>query len=165
MARLSSEKLTGRGTCPYLGRAYPLRVDPSRRFPLTWSPEEGFIISVGRPREVRLLMKQWYTHRAHETLGGRVAHFAPTMNLFPKKVRIRDTRSRWGSCSHRDVINFSWRMMALPSGVIDYIVVHELAHIREKNHGPAFWRLVASFVPDHKTHRAWLRLHTRSFLL
>ena len=165
MARLPPERIARRASCPYLGRPYPVTVDPGRRFPLTWSEDEGFIVSVTRPREVRLLLRQWYTHRAHETLPGRVDRFARIMGLFPKKMRIRDTRSRWGSCSPGDAVHFSWRMMALPAGVIDYIVVHELAHLKERNHGPAFWRLVNGFMPDHKAHRAWLRKNTRAFVL
>jgi len=165
MARLPIKRLNRPAASPYLGRPYPVNVDPHHRFPLTWTPEEGFTVSVTPSRDIKHLLKQWYNHRAHEMLPNRVDHFSRIMSLFPKTVRVRDTRSRWGSCSSKDAINFSWRIMALPISVIDYIVVHELAHLKERNHRPAFWNLVAAFMPDHKTHRAWLRKNTRSFLL
>jgi predicted metal-dependent hydrolase len=153
-----------RKTYFYLGHAYPLTVCRRQRLPLTWSQECGFGTTLNNRRVLRRLLEEWYRHRAHEVIPDRVEHFAGRMRLFPKKIRISGARTRWGSCSGQDTLSFSWRAMILPVPVLDYIVIHELAHLKERNHGPTFWRLVTSFVPDQKTHRAWLRRHTRTLL-
>jgi hypothetical protein len=75
------------------------------------------------------------------------------------RVGVRDTKSRWGSCSGRGNLSFSWRLIFAPESVIDYVVAHEVAHLAEMNHGPRFWRLVESLSPDSATARAWLKRH------
>jgi predicted metal-dependent hydrolase len=77
---------------------------------------------------------------------------------------VRDTRSRWGSCSTQGRISFSWRLVMAPEAVVDYVVAHEVAHLAEMNHGPRFWRLVEALMPDSAAPRAWLKRH-RSILL
>ncbi|MEM1234590.1 MAG: SprT family zinc-dependent metalloprotease [Pseudomonadota bacterium] len=73
------------------------------------------------------------------------------------KIALRDTRSRWGSCSNRGSLNFSWRLAMAPPAVLNYVAAHEVAHLREMNHSSAFWALVADLVPDYRAHVAWLR--------
>ena len=85
--------------------------------------------------------------------------FAARINLRPRRVTIRDTASRWGSCSSTRTLSFSWRLIMAPPAVLDYVVAHEVAHLREINHGPAFWRLVHSLVGDVKRPQTWLRQH------
>jgi predicted metal-dependent hydrolase len=75
------------------------------------------------------------------------------------RINIRDTKSRWGSCSGRGNLSFSWRLIFAPEWVIDYVVAHEVAHLAEMNHGPRFWRLVESLSPDSAAARAWLKRH------
>jgi predicted metal-dependent hydrolase len=75
------------------------------------------------------------------------------------RVGVRDPKSRWGSCSSTGSLSFSWRLVLAPDAVIDYVVAHEVAHLIEMNHGPRFWRLVASLVPDVDAPRVWLRRH------
>lgn len=94
---------------------------------------------------------------ARERLPDRVAHFSAVMGLYPTGVRITSARTRFGSCSSKNSICFSWRLLDYPDEAVDYVVVHELAHIAHKNHGPAFWALVASVLPDYKARRALLR--------
>jgi predicted metal-dependent hydrolase len=74
-------------------------------------------------------------------------------------VSVRDTRSRWGSCSGRGNLSFSWRLIFAPEAVVDYVVAHEVAHLVEMNHGPRFWRLVERLMPDGRAPRAWLDRH------
>lgn len=80
----------------------------------------------------------------------------------PQAVRIKDTRSRWGSCTSAGVLSFSWRVVMAPLAVLRYLAVHEAAHLREMNHSPAFWGLVAKADPDFRRARAWLRAHGAS---
>jgi len=75
------------------------------------------------------------------------------------QITVRDTRSRWGSCSGRGNLSFSWRLIFAPERVIDYVVAHEVAHLAEMNHGPRFWRLLESLSPGSATPRAWLKRH------
>jgi hypothetical protein len=72
---------------------------------------------------------------------------------------VRDTKSRWGSCSGTGNLSFSWRLILAPEPVIDYVVAHEVAHLAEMNHGPRFWRLVERLVPDTRGPRLWLERH------
>ena len=96
--------------------------------------------------------------RAKEQLPPRVAYYARQMGLFPEAVTITGAKTRFGSCSDKNRICFSWRLMQYPPRAVDYVVVHELAHIRHKNHSRAFYELVASVLPDYKQRRELLRL-------
>ena len=75
------------------------------------------------------------------------------------QVQIRDQRTRWGSCSTRGTLSFNWRLVLAPFDVLDYIVVHELCHLREPNHSPRFWALVEKLYPEWREQREWLRVH------
>ena len=94
---------------------------------------------------------------AREVLPRRVAHYAPLMGVEPTGVKITSAKSRFGSCSGKNSICFSWRLMAYPPEAVDYVVVHELAHIIHKNHGPAFYRCVEAVLPDWRQRRALLK--------
>ena len=95
--------------------------------------------------------------QAQATIPGRVAHFSAIMGLQPSGVRISKTTGRFGSCSKHDKLAFTCRLMLYPPEAIDYVVVHELAHIAHKNHGPEFWRTVARVLPDYKNRNKLLR--------
>jgi len=94
--------------------------------------------------------------QAKAILPGRVAHFAAIMGVQPTAMRITGATTRWGSCSSKGSVNFSWRLMLCDDDVIDYVVVHELAHLREMNHSPRFWAIVAGVLPDYKRRKAKL---------
>lgn len=95
--------------------------------------------------------------RAREELPPKVAYYAQRMGLQPKGMTITSARTRFGSCSPKNRLCFSWRLMDYPEAAIDYVVVHELAHIVHKNHGPQFWALVERYMPDYRARRALLR--------
>lgn len=84
---------------------------------------------------------------------------APLLGVEPKRIQIRDQRSRWGSCSTRGTLSFNWRLVLAPFEVLDYVVVHELCHLREPNHSRRFWRLVESRRPGWRVQRDWLHEH------
>jgi hypothetical protein len=94
---------------------------------------------------------------ARQELGRRARLCAAGIGKPVLRVAVRDTRSRWGSCSAKGALSFSWRLVLAPEAVIDYVVAHEVAHLVEMNHGPRFWRLVQSLVPDIAPQRAWLK--------
>ena len=98
-----------------------------------------------------------YIRLAKELLPQRTAYWAERMGLHPTQIRITSARRRFGSCSSEGHICYSWRLMQYPSEAIDYVVVHELAHLKHMNHSPAFHALVARYLPDHKARRALLK--------
>ena len=101
--------------------------------------------------------REAYIQRAKAILPERVAYYSGIMGLYPTQIRISNAETRFGSCSSTGRISFSWRLMQYPPEAIDYVVVHELAHLRHMNHGKEFYALVASVLPDHKERRALLR--------
>ncbi len=97
---------------------------------------------------------------AKEIILSRVAHWAPALDLEYCRVSVKDQRTLWGSCSARKNLNFNWRLAAAPLAALDYVVIHELCHLREMNHSKRFWDLVRAACPDYKAHRRWLRDNT-----
>lgn len=95
-------------------------------------------------------------------LPPRVFAFAAQQQLAVQQVTIRDQRSRWGSCSRRGTVSLNWRLVQMPDAVRDYVIWHELMHLREMNHSPRFWRAVAAVCPDFAAARRWLRHHGES---
>jgi predicted metal-dependent hydrolase len=102
-----------------------------------------------------------YKEEARELVKERIAVFNKIYGLSPNRITIRNTKSRWGSCSKKGNLNFNYRIVFLPPALADYLVVHELCHLGEFNHSPKFWNLVAKAVPDYKKLQKELR-HTRS---
>lgn len=98
-----------------------------------------------------------YQQEATLYLPERVQYYGQQMNLFPTAVTITGAKTRFGSCSRQNRICFSWRLMSYPKEAIDYVVVHELAHLTHKNHGPQFYALIAEILPDWKMRRQLLR--------
>jgi predicted metal-dependent hydrolase len=84
---------------------------------------------------------------------------AAALGVEPQRIQIRDQRSRWGSCSTRGTLSFNWRLVLAPFDVLDYVVVHELCHLREANHSRRFWKLVEERRPDWRAQRDWLHEH------
>jgi hypothetical protein len=95
--------------------------------------------------------------RARAVLPGKVEHYAAIMGVQPTRITITSARTRFGSCSAKNSLSFSWRLMGYPEEAVDYVVVHELAHILHHDHSPAFYAAVAAVLPDHKRRRALLR--------
>lgn len=142
---------------PYLGETLTLRIDPGR----TRVRRDGDVLLV--PATVLLpAVEAWYRAAARTVLRERAEAYAELLGVSFRRMAIKDTRSRWGSCSSKGNLNFSWRLMLAPREVMDYVVAHEVAHLRELNHSPAYWTIVESICPDYRTHRAWLRTNGRN---
>lgn len=95
--------------------------------------------------------------RAREILPGKVKQYAALLGVEPTRITITGARTRFGSCSAKNALSFSWRLMDYPEEAIDYVVVHELAHIRHHDHSKAFYELIASVMPDHRRRRGLLK--------
>ncbi|MFA5839825.1 MAG: SprT family zinc-dependent metalloprotease [Candidatus Margulisiibacteriota bacterium] len=98
-----------------------------------------------------------YKQRALAVISDRSQYFAEIMGVNYKRLSITSAQQRWGSCTQQGHVNFSWRLVLQPLSIIDYVVVHELAHLRHLNHSKKFWELVSTILPDYKQRRAWLK--------
>ncbi len=117
-----------------------------------WLP----LAEAGRER-VATLLEGWYRKQARRCLTARLDHWCRIMGLTYARLAIRGQRTRWGSCSTRGNINLNWRLLFAPLPVVDYVVVHELCHLRHPDHSADFWALVSRYLPDHPLRRAGLR--------
>ena len=110
------------------------------------------------PEQIKSACVQIYKMIARQVLINRTIHFAKMMGIMPGAVKINSAKTRWGSCSVRKNINYSWRLIMAEDNVIDYVVVHELAHITQMNHSDKFWRIVSGVLPDYKARRERLNV-------
>ena len=108
--------------------------------------------------QIKRAVIRLYRSIARESLSERAGHFAGLMGVVPACIKITGAKTRWGSCSGKNSINFSWRLVMADEDVVDYVVIHELAHVREHNHSPRFWAIVEAILPDYKARKRKLRL-------
>lgn len=94
-----------------------------------------------------------------EEIAGRVRHYETVMGLTCGRIAIRDQKTRWGSCSSKGNLNFNYRLAYMPQEILDYVVVHELAHLRHMDHSREFWACVERYLPDYRERRKWLKEH------
>ena len=147
---------------PLLGVMHRIRHRPQARG-LVWQ-EDGEIHVAGRPEHLSRRVEDWLRREARREIERRARAKADLIGKRIAAVTIRDPKSRWGSCSPRGQLSFSWRLILAPRHVIDYVVAHEVAHLKELNHGPRFWRLVRTMVADPASPRAWLKRHRAELL-
>jgi len=124
-----------------------------------WVEREGDGLAIriaGRSEHAPRRLLDFLKREARKALDARVQEYAGRIDVKPKRITIRDTASRWGSCSTTRALSFSWRLILAPPFALDYVVAHEVAHLRHMNHGPHFWKLVREFVGDVATPQAWL---------
>ncbi len=113
----------------------------------------------GGPEAVGAKVSVWLRERARERLSERTQVHCQSLGVRFTSITIRDTKSRWGSCSSTGALSYSWRLILAPDDVLDYVAAHEVAHLREMNHSSRFWALVEALKPDWRNHRRWLRDH------
>ena len=102
-----------------------------------------------------------YRDKAREIFEQKVSYYAQMMGVSYGRIAIRDQKTRWGSRSGEGNLNFNWRLIFAPAGVLDYVVVHELAHRKEMNHSPRFWRVVEDTMPEYRKYQKWLKENGR----
>lgn len=113
----------------------------------------------GTPQFAPRRLKTWLISQARKDFYERTQWHANNLGLKFKKIMIKDQRSRWGSCSSTGVLSYSWRLILCPADVLDYVAAHEVAHLKEMNHGPNFWALVKETLPTYEAPKNWLRDH------
>lgn len=143
----------------YLGQPYTLALVDRQAVPLLLDGNFRLRAS-DLPRAVAVF-EAWYRQQARAIIGQRLAVYSAQTGLRYQDVRIKNLRTRWGSCSTLGNLNFNLRLVLAPLEIVDYVVVHELAHLKHKNHSREYWQAVASIMPDFKKRRAWLKENGR----
>ncbi|MDB5414638.1 MAG: family peptidase [Rubritepida sp.] len=140
---------------PIGGVDYKIRHDPARRGGAFL--EEGALIVTGEVDFVARRVRDFLKAEALRRIGVAAKPHAEALGVAPRAIRLKDTRSRWGSCAPDRTLAFSWRLVLAPDWVLDYVVAHEMAHLREMNHSARFWTLVETRSPHRYAATEWLR--------
>jgi hypothetical protein len=142
---------------PLLGEDHPIRHRPADGHRVR--VEQGEIIVPGCLEAVPRRVERWLREEARRVLTERAHAHAARLARPVGRIAVRDTRTRWGSCSAAGNLSFCWRLIMAPPHVLDYVAAHEVAHLEVRNHGPAFWRTVATLADDVEAAREWLLRH------
>jgi predicted metal-dependent hydrolase len=152
----------------YLGRNYRLKVNKNDQLtkPLLVFKNGRFLAEVPdnmMPAEIRtelyLLFKEWYIAQGYKRINERLKIYCPKMDLEPAKVAFKEQQKRWGTCTKEGTIYLNWRIMMAPMSVVDYVLVHELAHLKYADHSSDYWSFVRSIIPDYEQRKDWLRVN------
>jgi predicted metal-dependent hydrolase len=155
--------VTGEGF-PYLGRSHRLLLVPSLDVPVKL--ESGrFKMRRAEAVRGRAHMVEWYTAHALPWLQARVERHASRVRAAPSRVVVQDLGFRWGSCSKAAALYFHWQSILLPPRIVEYVVIHELVHLREPHHTPSFWKALERAMPDWEERRQWLATRGREFIV
>jgi predicted metal-dependent hydrolase len=139
----------------YLGDAYELKLVKPQRPALKF--DHGFYLGHSSQKRGAQVFTRWYKEQALKIISERVRVLGDSYGFALKRVKITSARTRWGSCSADGTLNFTWRLVMAPLSVVDYVVVHELSHLRVKNHSRRFWKVVEDILPGYQAQRKWLR--------
>lgn len=149
----------------YLGRNYRLKVEQGPFAPVKL--KNGRLVVTTpygskQPHMIRNAITRWYKHQASNKLRIKVDRYSSIVGVHPMGVDIKSFKSRWGSCTANGRVEFNWKIIMAPIRMVDYVVVHELCHLKQHDHSPAYWREVERVMPDYKECRKWLRENSRS---
>ena len=144
---------------PFRGAQHEIRA--AARGPAPVWVQDGAIWVRGDAAHAPRRVMDFLKREARSAFESRVLHHAARLGVKPSRITVRDTASRWGSCSSARVLSFSWRLILAPEFVLDYVVAHEVAHLREMNHSPRFWAHVRSLAPGMDAAQTWLRTNGR----
>ncbi len=150
---------------PHNGGLIQARLDfsPPQSIPTTNSTHtEGTLtltVHTADETTIRAALEAWYRRQARTIITERLVYWNTQYGFTYQRVAIKEQKTRWGSCSRKGNLNFNWRLLLAPLSILDYVVIHELCHLKEQNHAPRFWALVAQSCPDYRERRRWLRIH------
>lgn len=145
----------------YLGRTYPLHIDYDQniRRICVMLNEDQFVIMTPTldVHQLEAAVIHWYMENGRKLMDQRMNHFAEPLKEYPAKLIVKSQKSRWGSCSSSRELRMNWKLMMAPPKVLDYVIVHELCHLKHMNHSVDFWKAVEAILPDYKKQRQWLK--------
>lgn len=142
----------------YLGRSHRLKLVDVQDVPLKLAAGR-FVLRRDEVVRAREHFIRWYSERARQWLAGKVAEYESRMEVTPTGVKVQDLGYRWGSCGKGEWLYFHWKSILLPARIAEYVVVHEIAHLHEPHHTPAFWLRVERAMPDFAQRKVWLAEH------
>ncbi|HET9504899.1 MAG TPA: SprT family zinc-dependent metalloprotease [Hymenobacter sp.] len=142
----------------FLGRTHLLQTAPELAAPLYFDGHT-FTLGAALMPKASALVQTWLRRQAQTVMLPRVERFAKSLGVSYQRIQLLDLKYRWGSCTANAALLFNWRLIQSPSTVIDYIIVHELAHLLINDHSPAFWNVVAVQLPLYERAKTWLREH------
>jgi predicted metal-dependent hydrolase len=142
----------------YLGKYYKLKILKNKKYSVNI---EGDFLQVNVKNElnilkVKKLLKEWFREKSFIYFKKETYNYAKINNLKINSVKIREYKARWGSCSNKGDISFNWRLIMAPPKIIEYVIIHELMHIKEHNHSPKYWNYVKSLYPNINEAKEWL---------
>jgi len=147
----------------YLGRSYRLSLVSDQEAPLLLKDGRfqlrRDLVDRGEVDAAKVAFQDYYTARGTERLRKRVKHYAPKIGVGPQSIDVRELGYRWASCSPKGNVAFHWKCMMAPLTIIDYIVVHELCHMHQRDHNESFWNEVDKVMPAYLERKEWLRRH------
>ena len=152
--------LTNGAQLPVLEKAFPLSLSVQNQKRARWNFQHNTLYITAPQLTPSLISRgvvHWYRTMARLFLEDRVPYWAKIINESPKNIRIKNQHSLWGSCSKKANLNFNWRILLLSNQAADYLIIHELAHLKELNHSPNFWKVVQKYCPEYKRHKAELK--------
>jgi len=152
-------------TLAYLGGTLRLERAPTERYARVELLPGVLRVQTSPRQSLSAIIETWYRERASDVIAHRLAAINIRLGYAFRRVSIRDQKTRWGSCSARGDLAFNWRLVMAPLMVIDYVVAHELVHLKDLSHSAAFWARVAQVDPDYNLHRRWLNDHGASLRL
>ncbi len=162
---VSTKEYVSGSSFSYIGRNYRLKVNRGHFSPVKLM-QGRLVVTVPKgkdqPHMIRNALVRWYKHHAELKLQEKVARYAPVVGVEPKGMGIKSFKSRWGSCSAKGRIDFNWKIVMAPNRVVDYVVVHELCHIKQHDHSPKFWKAVERVMPDYLDCKEWLKINGAS---
>ncbi len=144
---------------PYLGRRLGVVTRNGVDTPTVIFEDDSLVLCLKDPGSADLVLRKWYLKQAASVIGKRVDELSEVLGVTYKRLSIRGQKTRWASCSAQGCLSFNWKLMMMPEPVIDYIIIHELAHLRVMNHGKRFWGFVAKHCAGWRDHRVWLKEH------
>lgn len=154
---------------PYLGQRYPLYLDPNlkQRRQIIFNDHRFCLkLATGSDAEtIRKTLMRGYRQLAESYLIDRCRQLADQTGLQPAKIQLRQYKARWGSCNARGEVQLNWLLIQAPPAVIDYVIIHELCHLRQMNHSRDFWQLVEQFNADYRQQRDWLKQNGQQLML
>ncbi|MBI4303421.1 MAG: M48 family metallopeptidase [Chloroflexi bacterium] len=144
----------------YLGLEHELVVRQSYAECSSVTPQgRQLVVNLDHQDHLEHVIEHWYREQASKVIGEKVENLAAKLELSYNRFGVRRARTRWGSCSQKGNLSFNWKLVMAPEAVIDYVIIHELIHLKELNHSVRFWRLVEECCPDWRTHKKWLKDH------
>ena len=159
----AEKKLKSGDSIPYLGRHLKVAVverhDPSTPVSVRLEKNRLLVNLDSQNGRLNMALEWWYRQQAEILIKKRADELCSLLGVTYGRLSIRRAKTRWGSCSRKGNLNFNWKLMMAPEPVVDYVIIHELAHLKEMNHSKKFWNLVAEHCPKWRKHRQWLKEH------